>query len=99
MPTTQNTDLSAQLQVLLEQGNEEEARKFINDHIDEFSPDTQQKIALALFEESLHELAAARTVRDDVQKQGLQAAAILDSGLKNLEDQLKINEIKKGLNE
>lgn len=99
MAITQNIDLHDQLQVLLEQGNEEGARKFIDDHIDEFSPDAQQKIALALFEETLDEQTAARAVRDSVQKQGLEAAAVLDSSLKNLEDQLKINEIKEKLSE
>jgi len=99
MPTTQNIDLHTQLQALLEQGDEEAARKFIDDHVNEFSPDAQQKIALALFEEALDEEAAVRAVRDNVQEQGLRAAAILDSGLKNLEDQIKITEIREKLSE
>lgn len=99
MQTTQPTELYNRLQQVLEQGDDQAARKFVSDHINEFPEDVQQQIALALFEEALDQQAVARATRDSVQKQGLEAAAMLDSDLRNLEDQLKVNELKANLKE
>ena len=98
MGTNKTEELYDELQTILARGDEAGARVFIDAHINEFPEDIQQKIALSLFEESLDDLARARAVRDDLQKQGLEASAMLDSDERNLEDQLKINEINAKLN-
>ena len=99
MDTTKTEELYNGLQAILERGSEEEARAFIDAHANEFPEEVQQKIALALFEEALEESSAARALRNDLQKQGLDAVARLDSGQRSLEDQMKIKELKEKLNE
>ena len=45
--------LATELQTLIENGSEAEARKFVIDHFAEFPPETQRELAVGLFSDAL----------------------------------------------
>ena len=82
--------LYSQFKEILETGTEEEAEKFLTDHINEFPEDVRKGVALALFENGLNETAANQTAAHDFQQEGIDAVYELEKGKRMLDDKLRV---------
>jgi len=91
------TDVYTQLQQVMQQGSEEEARKFIADHFVEFPKDAQEELALAFFEEALEKSVDEEKTIRDFQGQALDAAGQLEKAKRTLEDQSRVQELQEKL--
>lgn len=78
------------LEGLLREGAEEEARRFITEHINEFPEEDRNDIIFTLFEEGLLKVAQEREAIDQVQQEGLEMAQALKEARRKAQDKLKV---------
>jgi hypothetical protein len=86
--------LYAQFREILDTGTEEQAQKFLTDHMGEFPEDMQQTITLALFENGLNEAAESQVAVDNFKQEGIEIIDELEKGKRILDDKLKILDLQ-----
>ncbi len=82
---------------IAESGDEDAAKKFLADHVNEFPEKTRDEILFAFFEEALLKKADAITGRATMQQQGMDAIALLQKAKKDLENDARIDELQSSL--
>ena len=86
--------LYAQFREILNTGTEEQAQKFLTDHMKEFPEDMQQTITLALFENGINEAAENQKAVEDFKQEGIEIADELEKGKRILDDKLKVLDLQ-----
>ncbi|MEI8174602.1 MAG: hypothetical protein WCG28_01480 [bacterium] len=87
-------DLYNQFMVFVEKDDEAGARKFLVDNLQKFPEEMQEKLTFAFFEEALMDKTKGMKEIAEMQKEGLEAMGKIDKAKKNLEDQIKIKNLK-----
>jgi hypothetical protein len=82
---------------IVDKGDEEKARKFLLDHLNEFPEESRDAIITAFVEDALTKEADGSVLMGALKKKGIEEAHSLSSFKKELEKQEKLLEIKKGL--
>ncbi len=80
--------------VFVEKDDEAGARKFLVDNLQKFPEEMQEKLTFAFFEEALMDKTKGMKEIAEMQKEGLEAMGKIDKAKKNLEDQIKIKNLK-----
>jgi len=97
MATKTFEELYAELMDLIEAGDEAKAREFLTDHLTEFPEEVQNKIAFAFFEEAVVNQAEEETAIRDFQKEGIETMTQLEKLKKGLENDQKVQDLRKDL--
>lgn len=71
-------------------GNEEDARKFLIDHLNEFPEDVKNGITLALFEDALNEASAQESAEANLKQESIDVMNALEQSMRILDDKLKV---------
>jgi hypothetical protein len=82
---------------LVESGDEAKVREFIVAHFKEFPEDVQDKLTFVFFEEALSANAEDSGVVSDFKNTGLNLLQEMDKVKKDLEDKIKVLDIKSSL--
>lgn len=88
------TELYDQFRQISETGDEEAAKKFLEQHLNEFPEETRDEILFALFEDSLVQQANAVNENTLLKEHGIAALDTLQSAKKELENDLRVEELK-----
>ena len=86
--------LYAQFKEILDTGTEEQAEKFLIDHINEFPEDMKQAITMALFERGLIEAGESQKAIDEMRESGMQAIDDIQETIRAIDDRKKIVELE-----
>jgi hypothetical protein len=82
---------------IVNNGDEEQARKFLLEHIKEFPDGSRNAIIAAFVEEAIAEKADGDSLIATLKSEGLEAANAMSAHKKELEKQAKLEEIKKSI--
>lgn len=94
--TTQ--ELYDELAHLVETGDVDAIQSFLLDNIADFPEEIQQKIAFSAFEVAVSEEAETVGGIDEIQEKLLEALTVIDGVEEEIENQERIDELKKELN-
>lgn len=97
MSTTTFEELYTELMNLIEAGDEAVAREFLTAHLTEFPEEVQNKIAFAFFEESVLNQVEEESAIREFQEEGIETMSQLKKLKKGLEDDQKIQDLRKDL--
>lgn len=98
MSTTDATkDLLDSFMQVVDKGDERAAKDFIIDHLNDFPIETQQKIVSAFFFDALEKEATEIERKAALQKEVLAAFDTVEKAEKNITNEQKKAELKKGL--
>ncbi len=91
------TELYDQFLQIARAGDEEAAKKFLADHLNEFPEETRNEILFAFYEQAV--LKQADEVATDVamKQEGLEALTVLEKAQKDIDNEIRIEELKEGL--
>lgn len=92
-----NNDIFAEFQSVLDKGNEAEARQFLADNLLRFPEDVQEKITFAFFEEALSNQVTEMEGVKKVEKEASELFTSITKEKKELENEIKVQDIKKDL--
>ncbi len=90
-------DISEQLIKFAESGDEAGARNFLLDNLDKLSPETRDELAMILFDEALDAKFKRDSAAREIKEQGVQMIHELEQQRNELDDRLKLGEIKKSI--
>lgn len=90
-------ELYSEFTKLIDAGDEQGAKDFLADHFGEFPEDVQAKIAFAFLKEEITHNADEATVVEGVQKQAMDTISALIKQGKDVENNMRIDELKKEL--
>ena len=90
-------DLYEEFYKLVQAGDEAVARKFLHDRFAEFPSDMQEEILFAVFQEAVLARADALKGITSIKKQGLDALAKLAKMKSDLQNEVKIIDLKNTL--
>ena len=74
--------------------NEEAARQFLTDHINEFPEDVKNGIILTLFEDAVNEAANKELAVLEFKREGIEIMTALEQAIRILDDKLKVLELE-----
>lgn len=84
-------ELTANLEQLIESGDEQAARKFLTDHYIDFPLDVQDKIAFAFFTEAVDQAEEEEAVVESVQTHGIDIMRFLAQTKREIATAQRIN--------
>ncbi|MEK7099463.1 MAG: hypothetical protein AAB916_03005 [Patescibacteria group bacterium] len=87
-------DLYRQFTDVLQNGTEQDARKFLVDHFSELPEEVQEAVAFQFFREGLAQAAAHQDGIAELRKEGINAMGRLKEAKRILEDKLKLMELE-----
>ena len=91
------TELYEEFLRLAEAGDENAARAFLTDRYKDFPEEMQEKVMFAFFSEAVTKRAAEIEGVTKIQQEGMEMLTKLIAEKKKLEDQLRIDDLKKTL--
>ncbi len=86
--------LYAQFKEILDAGTEEQAEKFLIDHMNEFPEDTKQALTMALFERGLVEAGENQKAADEMRENGMRTIDDIQETIRAIDDRKKIVELE-----
>lgn len=78
-------------------GDEEKAKDYLTEHLNEFPEEIQNKIIFSFFEEAVASQAEEEEALNKFKKEGLESLNTLQKLKKGLEEDQKIQNLRKGL--
>ncbi len=91
------TELYDEYKRIVDAGNEAAAQKFLADHLAEFPEETRNEILFALFEKAVSSKVAEEEADIALKQAGLETIKALEKELKDVDNQIRIEELKEGL--
>ncbi|MDP3779249.1 MAG: hypothetical protein Q8R30_04375 [bacterium] len=86
--------LYAQFKDILDAGTEDQADKFLIDHMNEFPEDMRQEVTMALFERGLVETGENQRAIDEIREDGMRAIDDIQETIRAIDDRRKIVELE-----
>lgn len=86
--------LYTQFKDIVDKGTEQDAEKFLTDHMDEFPEEMKQGVIMALFEKGITEVATNQTAVQDFKQESVDTVHELEEGKRILDDKLKVLELE-----